>query len=601
MKRVILTISITILVFIATIGITNRYILQKSIEVADTNVIAKMDEFREDFDDDLLFSSNASYSFLTGIFSNEYVNGSTCVYIDEADENFYTKGLLYRFYSFLKTNPAYENVMFIIDKMRDDSTAQPNSAFSIQHSELYYAPILEKDATQIRDLAETFDLSKSEHLQRCMTARNAFWALPSAQSGMKDKIVVYYIPLRRKKDDSFYGAFALALNISYIDDKLRKHLPYGKQHSEMLIVSQNNDIISSYPVSYKNFASYRMLADTVRKHTSDLQYDSIQGRKIFKYDGVEYFQYQRKLHSAPWTIITGCTSQAVYAEANNVKRVILITSLVGMILMLILCTVVSLQIYRTHKKKNAAEHELLMASRVQMSMLRNPHYEMQNALTLDAFIQPAREAGGDLYDYTEADGKLILCIGDVSGKGISAALFMTQVVSLFRSAAKRSTEPHVIVSSINEVLAENNPDMTFCTLFVATIDGNDLTFCNAGHNPPLLLPREIIHHTSKIINSPEWLPMSANMAVGIMHDYPYTSERITLHNGDSILLYTDGVTEAKNRANELYGKQRLMEAFSNIQDNSPEACNATLRASLRNFVCGAEQSDDITILTLRKA
>ena len=520
MKRVILTISITILVFIATIGITNRYILQKSIEVADTNVIAKMDEFREDFDDDLLFSSNASYSFLTGIFSNEYVNGSTCVYIDEADENFYTKGFLYRFYSFLKTNPAYENVMFIIDKMQNDNNAQPNYAFSIQHSELYYAPILEKDATQIRDLAETFDLSKSEHLQRCMTARNAFWAVPSAQSGMKDKIVVYYIPLRRKKDDSFYGAFALALNISYIDDKLRKHLPYGKQHSEMLIVSQNNDIISSYPVSYKNFTSYRMLADTMKTHTTNIQYDSIQGRKIFNYDGVEYFQYQRKLHSAPWTIITGCTSQAVYAEANNVENVILITSLVGMILMLVLCTVVSLQIYRTHKKKNAAEHELLMASRVQMSMLRNPHYEMRNdyqlentaqpnyaflrsvgaqasklgvrikhyALTLDAFIQPAREAGGDLYDYTEADGKLILCIGDVSGKGISAALFMTQVISLFRSAAKRSTEPHFIVSSINDVLAENNPDMTFCTLFVATIDGNDLTFCNAGHNPPLLLP-----------------------------------------------------------------------------------------------------------------
>lgn len=235
MKRVILTISITILVFIVTIGITNRYILEKSIEVADTNVLAKMDEFREDFDDDLLLSSNASYSFLTGIFSNEYVSGSGCIYIDEVDEQFYSKGLQYRFYSFLKSNPAYENVMFIIQK----DSMKPFTAAS------FYAPILEKDATQIRDFAEVYDLSKSENLQKCRTEKEAFWAVPSEKSGVKDKIVVYYIPLRRKKDDSFYGAFALALNISYIDDKLRKHLPYGKQHSEMLIVSQNNDIISS--------------------------------------------------------------------------------------------------------------------------------------------------------------------------------------------------------------------------------------------------------------------------------------------------------------------------------------------------------------------
>ena len=322
-----------------------------------------------------------------------------------------------------------------------------------------------------------------------MTARNAFWAVPSAQSGMKDKIVVYYIPLRRKKDDSFYGAFALALNISYIDDKLRKHLPYGKQHSEMLIVSQNNDIISSYPVSYKNFASYRMLADTIKNHTTDIQYDSIQGRKIFNYDGVEYFQYQRKLHSAPWTIITGCTSQAVYAEANNVERVILITSLVGMILMLVLCTVVSLQIYRTHKKKNAAEHELLMASRVQMSMLRNPHYEMGE---------------------------------------------------------------------------------------------------------------EIIHHTSKIINSPEWVPMSANMAVGIMHDYPYTSERITLHEGDSILLYTDGVTEAETRKKLLLGEERLLELISTeeFRQLNPEGMVNAIYAAVKNFTNNIEANDDITLLVV---
>lgn len=576
MKKIIITLVSTIFVFVLTLSFTNQYISKKTVEAADSLVTDKMDDFCLDFDNDLLMTKNAVYSFLAGHLITNTKHNPDCFFVDDDRLGFLTEELQKNFKGFLTANPYYDNVVLIIEKEHSGPLSQDS----------YYAPKLSQDQDYVYDLAKHYDISESRNLKKCKSTLKSFWTLPSESSGNLHKLVYFIVPICRNSDGGFVGAFCLSLNISTLDKKIKKNLPYGTTDSEMLIVSDDSTIIASYPHVYEQFQSYLSLKEKIMARVSVSVHEAKE-RKVIDYNGTEYFHYERTLKNAPWKIITGCTSRAVYAKANSVKEVVLVTSLIGMLLMLVSCVVIMLQIYHTNRKKMAAEQELNMASDVQMSLLRKRDYVGVGS-SLHAYIKPAREAGGDLYDYVEVDGKLVFCIGDVSGKGMSAALFMTQVISLFRSAVKKSVDPSCILSSINEVMSENNPDMTFCTLFVATLDGTHLTFSNAGHNKPVLLS-----------STPSLLQISSNIAVGIMADYPYTSETSTIQQGDSLLLYTDGVTEAKNKSRKLYGEQRMLEVLSSRTSNAPQPCTDLLLSSVNSFVNGAEQSDDITILTIQ--
>lgn len=577
MKKTIFTLCITVLVFVLTLVFTNRYISNKVIEAADALVTQKMNNISSEFDGDLLMTKNAVYSFLAGnLIKNTKLN-SDCFHVDDNRLDYIIKDVQEDFESFLNANPYYESITLIIER----DTAAPASQAS------YYAPILRQGDNRISNLAESYDLSKSSNLKKCKNSLKSFWTLPSDKSGNFHKLVYFYVPICRNSDNSFVGALLLSLNVSTLNDKIEKNLPYGKTDSEMLIISDDGKIIASFPRIYEKYNSYPKLKEDIRKKVSQIKNDTTNERKIVNYNGTEYFDYSRPLKNAPWKIIAGCKSTAVYEKAKAVRNVVLITSLIGMLLMLISCIAIMLQFYHANRKKMAAEQELNMASRVQMSILRKRDHKGRTN-TLHAYIKPAREAGGDLYDYVEKDGKLVFCIGDVSGKGMPAALFMTQVVSLFRSAVKHSADPSFILSSINEVMSDNNPDMTFCTLFVATLDDTNLTFANAGHNKPLLLS-----------STPSFLQANSNIAVGIMARFPYKSETYSMQEGDTLLLYTDGVTEAKNASHKLYGEQRMVEALSSRTGYDPLTCTDLLLSSVNSFVCSAEQSDDITILAIQ--
>lgn len=576
MKKVITTLGIAIAVFVVTLYITNSYISSKSIEAADSMVMQKMDEFCSDFDGDLLMTKNAVYGFLAGNLIADTTRSTDCFFVDDDKMRFFRDGLQEHLAAFLNANPYYESATFIIEK---DTAAHASK-------ESYYAPLLRQGSDSLIDLARNYDISQSRSIKKCKATLKPLWALPSKKSNRT--MVCFYVPLCRKHDGSFFGAFSITLNISTIESKIENHLPYGSEDSEMIIATEDDEIVSAFPPIYKDYTSYLDLRNSVSENVSDVVNDTVNKRKVINYGGTKYFQYVRRLKCAPWRIITACKTDAVYAESNRLMNVVLITSFIGMLLMLVSCIVVMLQIYYTHRKKEAAERELNMASRVQMSLLRERDYGAQNC-NIHAYIQPAREAGGDLYDYVMVDGKLVFCIGDVSGKGMPAALFMTQVMSLFRSAVKHSTEPSAILSYINEVMADDNPDMTFCTLFVGTLDGTTLTFANAGHDSPLLLPS---------LNAPHFIPMDSDFPIGVEPDCEYSSDTYTLQKGDAIVLYTDGITEAKNKLHELYGEQRIIETLSARTENSPQHCTDLLLSSVRSFVNGAEQSDDITILTI---
>ena len=243
-------------------------------------------------------------------------------------------------------------------------------------------------------------------------------------------------------------------------------------------------------------------------------------------------------------------------------------------------------------KLELMQRDMQIAHDIQQSML--PHQALNDErLALSAYLKPAREVGGDLYDYFVRDEKLFFCIGDVSGKGAASAMLMGVTHTLFRSASAHETNPARIMTVINEASAEGNEKNMFVTLFIGVLDlpTGKLRYCNAGHDKPI----QIKNQKFEIINC------EANLPVGVFGDTQYTQQETTLEAGTTLFLYTDGLTEAKNRQRKQFGVEAVMERLRMTGDGlqEPQAVIDSMTEAVRAFVGDAEQSDDLTMLAFR--
>ena len=239
--------------------------------------------------------------------------------------------------------------------------------------------------------------------------------------------------------------------------------------------------------------------------------------------------------------------------------------------------------------KNRMENELEIARGIQMSMLPKifPPYPERSDIDIHASIVPAKEVGGDLYDFYIRDEKLYFCIGDVSGKGVPASLVMAVTRSLFRTVSAHEKSPGRIVTEMNESMSDMNESSMFVTFFCGVLDlkTGHLRYCNAGHNAPVLLGK------GKAL-----LPVIPNIPLGIMKGMVYKEQETDLGYDDAIFLYTDGLTEAENLNHELFGEQRMLAALSGLKGS--RAHLEAITGAVNAFVGEAAQSDDLTMLII---
>jgi sigma-B regulation protein RsbU (phosphoserine phosphatase) len=249
------------------------------------------------------------------------------------------------------------------------------------------------------------------------------------------------------------------------------------------------------------------------------------------------------------------------------------------------------------------ESELEAARKLQIGMVPHvfPPPTAEWPIDLFAMMEPAHEVGGDLYDFfTMADGRLCFLLGDVSGKGMPAALFMARTKSLIRFATDLMrgpdggpATPADIIGCVNRELSQNNDDMMFVTLFLAMLDAKtgEITFCNAGHNPPYRLKRDQLAE----IREPR------DIILGVRPDAVHHTGRLMLSPGETIFLFTDGVTEANNQAEELFSEPRLKAVLRRVSERSSADVVKAVAAELRRFVGTAQPWDDITMLAVRRS
>jgi len=250
------------------------------------------------------------------------------------------------------------------------------------------------------------------------------------------------------------------------------------------------------------------------------------------------------------------------------------------------------ELTETTAAKERIESELKVAHDIQMGLLPKCFPERKE-FDIYAILEPAREVGGDLYDFSLlGEDRLFFLVGDVSGKGVPAALFMAVAKTLLNRLAEKCTDPSLALAQVNRELCRENESSMFVTLFCGLLNfkTGDLLFSNAGHNPPLMI---------RSGQKPEWLKVPEGFVLGGMEDAVYRTERISLDPGDRILLYTDGVTEAMNREKAFYSEKRLMSAVERGKSASVEALIQEVLRSVKEFTEGEALSDDVTLLALQ--
>ena len=312
--------------------------------------------------------------------------------------------------------------------------------------------------------------------------------------------------------------------------------------------------------------------------------DTIPGRR--------YHTFDREIQATGWHISIVIPDDVMFADLHRITLWVSILMLLGLALLVLIVLrsgKVAQRLAAVSSQNERIESELTIARTIQMAMLPKVFPPFLDRLDMNVYgmVEPAKEIGGDLYDFYVRTDKLFFAIGDVSGKGIPAALVMAMTRSLFRSVTAYEERAEHIMMRLNEALTEQNDQNMFVTLFLGVLDltTGKLNYCNAGHNAPILHQR--------------FMDVKHNLPLGVQRGFAYEAQQIQMHYNDALFLYTDGLTEAENGKHEQYGEQQMLDKIIALVDSRPREVVEQMYADVKRFVDGAQQSDDLTMLCIR--
>ena len=453
----------------------------------------------------------------------------------------------------------------------------------------------EEDAIVVEQIAgPDHDYTQAPGYIRAVREGTDFWCDPYqyGQDPVLD-LTTYSYPVV-DRHGRLAAVCGLDLDLTWLCDTLNT-APYYRS-SFGFMVSGNGGLVGEPPES-------RVSPKTL-DHVIGLMADSTVTRSVKGHNritvinfrepvsGRKAFVYYKPLSREPgWTIAQVSFWDEVLAPVRKMMFRILLLALAGLLfLLLILFRFIrnGKRLWEADMEQARLGSELRIARRIQEEMLPKS-VAVPESLAVQGFLAPAKEVGGDLYDYFVRDGRLYFYIGDVSGKGVPAAIVMSMALSLVRNLAAHEEDPARMVGELNRTACRNNESGMFVTLFLGVLDLSTgvLRYCNAGHDHPALVRDSVAE-----------LPALANVPVGVFDDAAYQAQETVVAPGTTLFLYTDGVTEAKDVSRRQFGRERLYETLSACF-RTPDALVRAVEDSVRAFAGQAEQSDDITMLAVR--
>ena len=456
------------------------------------------------------------------------------------------------------------------------------------------------DSIHIRNLAEKkgVDYPTNPTFIRMLKEEKPFWSDPYEyeDDGVVKQLTTYTYPLHDSQG-RLAAVGGIDISLEWLDDTLDYRHIYPS--SFILLLTESGQLISrplSEHVKTKDVDKVvRIINDsTVSRSESQSGISKVIRFKDDKGDRASVF-YANMKGLPHWQMAVVCYDDEVYEKLhwmriNMLVLMLMAFGILGYILSRFMLNERKLSLAKEEKQRIG--NELRIATGIQSAMLMQDEEVTERPdITIGATLKPAREVGGDLYNYFIRDEKLFFCIGDVSGKGIPSALIMAMTQALFRAVSSHESNPAHIIKTINETACRNNKTNMFATLFIGVLDlpTGRLRYCNAGHDAPVLL------NGTGVLQ----LPVIANLPVGLFDDFKYEMQETIISKDDTLFLYTDGLTEARNTDHQQFGMQRITTVLKQVGHDLPENIIQSMTERVRQFVGEEEQSDDLTMLALR--
>ena len=476
-----------------------------------------------------------------------------------------------------------------------------------------------------------------------------YWSEPYYDDGGGEKMMTTYSKPLYDDEGKLYAMLIADLSLEWLTDLVGGIKVFDKSYNLMVsrnasfIVHPRRELILGETIFSSTYG------DT-DKSLAKMQADIMEGRAgqvLRDMGGGKYFVFYSPVETTQWTVAIVCPRSELYAEVKLLRGMLIVLGIIALLLMIALSykgirKVVSPveefsdvakkiaqgdftaelpeirsrdelrelrdsfeylqqslvqyidELKSTTANKERIESELRIARGIQMGMIPKtfPFFPERDDLSLAAKLVPAKEVGGDLYDFFIQDEKLYFIIGDVSGKGIPASLVMAVTCRLFRSVASHLDKPEEIIASLNDSLADGNETNMFCTAFLGVLDltTGHLRYCNAGHNAPLVIGAD-----GRVVP----LPVVPNLPLGLFGGFPYEGQAMQVDKQMQLYLFTDGVNEAENNEKLQLGDIRLMSLLRRNAALEPADIIAATFDEVSSHADGAEQSDDITVMCIK--
>ncbi len=426
----------------------------------------------------------------------------------------------------------------------------------------WYEPVLSRISgntyERLQIGSETHDYFSAEWYKSVIETGKGYWSEPYLDDALSMMVVTFAVPFKDHEGKTV-GVLGLDITLNWLTEVVAQIKPYERAFGT--IVSRKGQLIAMPP-------------------------ETLAVDKALK--------YQAPLEGTGWKMSLTIPEDDIFEHLHRLELMVLFLQILGVVFLIVILYITmnnQKKFQSVSQNKSRIEGELQVARGIQMSMIPKsfPPYPERGDVDMFAAVVPAKEVGGDLYDFYTREEKLFFCIGDVSGKGVPASLVMAVTRSLFRTVSAHEKSPQRIVTTINDSMAEMNEANMFVTFFCGVLDlrNGHLRYCNAGHNAPVLVTAE----------GNRSLPVEANLPLGVIPGMSFTEQETDLTTGTGLFLYTDGLTEAENSNHELFGDERMFAALS-AELGSHQQID-TVSQAVQGFVGDAPQSDDLTMLYIR--
>ena len=442
-----------------------------------------------------------------------------------------------------------------------------------------------------------YDYKHQEWYVKPLELQGGYWSEPYYDEGGGNMLMTTYsVPVTDKRG-RVAAVFTADVSLDWLTDLVGEVQVYPSAFS--MVVSREGQIMVCPAETLVMRHTVQDLASTAgdtatfnQINRSMLSGDA--GATSFKFEGKKHYMFFDSVDKTGWAMSIVIPHNEIYGKAERLGQIVSLLMLLGiaMIILILYRTIKNQRdMNRIEENKHRLEGELKVARGIQMSMIPKifPPYPERSDIDMFAAVVPAKEVGGDLYDFYIRDDKLFFCIGDVSGKGVPASLVMAVTRSLFRTVSAHEKSPQRIVTAMNDSMSDMNESNMFVTFFCGVLDlqNGHLRYCNAGHNAPVLVKAD----------GKAFLPVEPNLPLGIMPGMNFEEQGTDLECGTGIFLYTDGLNEAENPVHAQFGEDRMMDILK--AGTESRALVDKVVTSVHDFADGAPQSDDLTMLYIR--